>query len=146
MKARWLRVSVLVTCIAALLAVLAYLRDPPWLANVSSGLTAWETDAAGIRYRWTRGHASFFVPTDAGAITLTLRSVKDTPADWPITVTTTIDDRPVHTLSFTDETWRDVTLQLPERGKRKFRRIDLKLDRLRARQRGVQLRDVRIGS
>jgi hypothetical protein len=137
------RASVLV-CLAILLPALAYLHDPPWLSTVTSGLSAWETDEGGMRYRWTGGHASFFVPADRRAIVLTMRSDKDAPSDWPITATITIDDRPAEIVTFRDEDWHDIRLRLPPRGRRDFRRIDVKLDRVRSRQRGIQLREVRV--
>ncbi len=130
---------------AAVVAALAYLRDPPWLVNVTSGLRGWQTDAGGVPYRWTGGRASFFVPADTGAITLRVRSVKDTPSDWPITATITIDDRPAEIIRFDDESWRTVRLRLPPQSSRAVRRIDIKLDRLRSGHRGVQLSTVEYG-
>ena len=123
---------------------LAYLRDPPWLGTVTSGLSAWETDDRGVRYQWTRGHASFFVPTDAGTVVLTLRSVKDAPADWPITATIRIDDRQVQAVTLADDSWREVMVRLPKPESRAHRRVDIVLDRVRSRQRGVQLQPVRV--
>lgn len=131
---------------ALLLAALAYLRDPPWLLQVTSGLTAWETDAGGTRYRWTRGRASLFVPADSETVTLYLRSPKDTPSDWPITATVTIDDRPAEIIRFEDESWRTIRLRLPRPRSRTVRRIDLKLDRVRSGHRGIQLATVQPGS
>jgi hypothetical protein len=138
------KIAATLLCGAVLLAALAYLRDPPWLSNVTSGLSAWENDSAGVRYRWTRGHASFFVPADSRAMVLTMRSDKDAPTDRPITAMITIDDRPAHVVSFADEDWHQVRVRLPPRGKRDVRRIDIKLDRVRSRQRGIQLQPVRV--
>ena len=51
----------------------AYLRDPPWLGQITSGLRTWETDRRhGERFRWTTGRASFFVPREARVMTLPL--------------------------------------------------------------------------
>ena len=122
-----------------LAALVAYLRDPPWLANVTSGLSDPEQDPSG-EYRWTGGRASFFVPSDARSIRLSLRAMKDTPTDWPINVTITLDDRTVELVRLADETWHDLRLRLPPAGSRRVRRVDLKLDRLRSGRRGVQLR------
>ena len=122
-----------------LLAALAYLRDPPWLIHVTSGLGHWETARDGSRYRWTSGHASFFVPSSADVVTLRMRAPKRDPGEWPITATVTIDDRPADALKVNDEHWSVVRLRLPSRGGRKVRRIDVKLDRLRSENRGVQL-------
>ena len=133
------RTSALILVAAVLLAALAYLRDPPWLVNVTSGLTAWETDADGSRYRWTGGRASFFVPADAGTITLHVRSATESPSAWPTTATVTIDDRPAEIIRFNNERWRAIRLRLPPPGRRAVRRVDIRLDRLPSGQRGIQL-------
>jgi hypothetical protein len=130
------------TMIAAatlVVAALAYLRDPPWLLQVASGLSRWETDRDGTRYRWTNGHASFFVPSSAEVVTFRLRAPKDDPRDWPITATITIDDRPADVLKVNDDDWTPVRLRMPSRAARNARRIDIKLDRVRSQNRGVQL-------
>ena len=120
-------------------AALAYLRDPPWLLHVTSGLSRWETDRDGTRYRWTTGHASFFVPSSAEVVMFRLRAPKDDPRDWPITATITIDDRPADVIKVNEEAWTPVRLRLPSRTERNTRRIDIKLDRVRSQNRGVQL-------
>ena len=122
-----------------LVAALAYLRDPPWLVHMTSGLTRWETDGDGTRYRWTTGHGSFFVPSSAESVTFRIRAPKDDPRDWPITATITIDDRPADIVKVAEEEWSTVRLRLPTSGDRKVRRIDIKLDRVRSSNRGVQL-------
>ena len=53
--------------IVALLAVgaaLVYLRDPPWIGDVTSGMRPWDHDESGVLYRWTEGHASFYIPSN----------------------------------------------------------------------------------
>lgn len=131
-----------ITCVGAclLIAALAYLRDPPWLVRVTSGLSAWQSDRDGTRYRWTRGRSSFFVPSADEFVTFRLRAPKMDPRDWPITATITIDDRPADVVKVREDDWSMVRLRLPPRGGRKFRRIDIKLDRLRSEGRGVQLK------
>jgi len=122
-----------------LVAPLGYLRDPPWLVHVTSGLTDWETDHDGVRYRWTRGRGSFFVPADQESVTFRMRAPKDDPRDWPVTATITIDDRPADVINVDEAEWRTIRLRLPPRGGRRVRRIDIKLDRVRSGNRGVQL-------
>ena len=121
-----------------------YLRDPAWLISYSSGLHPREVAEDGRSFRWTKGHASFFVPSDAHRITLPVRSLNESETDWPITVTVTIDDRVADRLTFRDQEWHEMTLRLPAAESRRVRRIDLKLDRVRSRLRGVQLGDVRV--
>jgi hypothetical protein len=108
-------------------AALAYLRDPPWLLRVESGFRSWETAADGTRYRWTGGHASFFVRADASEIAIPLR-----------TTFASLDDRPARRLLLIDDQWQRVTLALPPRGGRRVRRVDIRVDRTRPGNRGVQ--------
>ena len=123
-----------------LVATLAYLRDPPWLVQVTSGLGAEEADRDGTRFRWTRGRASFFVPASDEFVTFRVRAPKEDPRDWPVTATVTIDDRPADVVKVSEEDWSLVRLRLPRSAGRKVRRIDIKLDRVRSGHRGVQLR------
>ena len=133
------RTLIVVTTVALVVAAFAYLRDPPWLVRVTSGLGDWETDRAGTRYRWTTGRASFFVPSSAEFVTFRLRAPKDDPRDWPITATITIDDRPADVIKVNEDKWSPVRLRLPARAGRRARRIDIKVDRVRSQNRGVQL-------
>lgn len=136
------RSFVLLVAGAALVATMVYLRDPPWLISVSSGMHGWETDPSGVRVRWTGGHASFFVPADARSIELPLRTAFDHPGDWPITVSVSIDDRPADRLVLEDSRWRRSVLIMPAPGTRKVRRIDIRTDRTRDDNRGAALGEV----
>jgi len=57
------------TTAAALLivATLAWLRDPAWLADYRHGFFPPEVDAQGVTFQWTAGRASFYVPADSSA-------------------------------------------------------------------------------
>lgn len=123
------------------IAVLIWLRDPSWLAGMESGFSAWEVDADGNRYRWTGGRASFFVSADASEVRIPLR-VPVQPGDWPVTVSVALDGRPVDQLSIATDEWRASRLRLPPRGSRRFRRIDIHVDRTRQDDRGVQVGEV----
>ena len=135
-----LRRVVIVAVLTALAAgVLAYLRDPPWLARVESGLRGWETAADGTRFRWTDGHASFFVPSAAALLAIPIRTTFNGPAEPPVLVSIAIDDRPADEFVLRDDRWTSRTLRLPPPGSRTLRRIDIRVDRVRAGNRGVQL-------
>ena len=136
------RCLALLVALALAGAALAYLRDPSWLLTTTSGLRGWSTDRDGTRYRWTGGHASFFVPADWTAIELPLRATFESPADWPIAATVTIDDRPADRVVLTDGSWRRLLIRLPPRAARRVRRIDVRVDRTREGNRGVQLGEV----
>lgn len=131
------RLLIGIAAAALVIPALAYLRDPPWLEGLEAGFGGWEAADDGTRYRWISGHASFFVSADASTITIPLRTIPD-PA-WPITVSITIDDRPADRLELRDGAWHFTRLRLPPRSSRRTRRIDLRADRTRTGNRGVQV-------
>ncbi len=114
-------------------AASAYLHDPPWTANVTSGMRDWEEDPPGTRFRWTSGHASFFVSGDGTSITLPLRAAIPLTAGQPaVVVSISVDDRWLTDVELRDpEQWARPTLPLPAaRGRRRHRRIDLRVSRV----------------
>lgn len=119
-----------IVCLLALVAALAYLRDPAWVGGLSSGFRTWEEDPPGTRFRWMAGRASFFVPSDVQAITLPLRTVF--AADGPVDVDVSADGRWLATVRLADPSaWVKTTL--PFGGKatsRRYRRIDLHVSRV----------------
>jgi hypothetical protein len=136
---RWRRPVVVLALLAALaVPVLAYLRDPPWLATTTSGLRGWEQHGDDMRFRWMTGHASFFVPADARTIELPVRTTFGA-GDWPITVTVSIDDRPADRITLADDEWHAMVLRLPAPGSRKVRRVDIRLDRNRDDDHGAMI-------
>jgi hypothetical protein len=120
-------------------AALAYLRDPPWLLSITSGLREQRRDPTGKTFRTMAGHASFFVPADAASVEIPLRGVFESEKDWPITVTIAIDDRPADRLTLTDASWHVSTLRLPPPARRRVRRIDIRANRTRSDQRAVEV-------
>lgn len=131
-----------IAAVVALAAALAYLREPAWLARIESGVRRWETAADGTRYRWTDGHASFFVPAPTAMLTIPMRAVFEDAADPPVKVSISIDDREADEIVLTDDAWQTRRLRMPPPGSRGLRRIDLRVDRLRAGNRGVQIGEV----
>ena len=124
----------LVACAVCALLVLggAYLRDPPWAGQITSGLRAWEDDPRqGGRFRWTAGRASFFVPRDATVMTLPLRAVFPGPNGGPVTVSVSVDDRWLTDIELRQpDQWVRTSLPLPRKTpSRRFRRIDLHVSR-----------------
>ena len=124
------RVGSAAACVL-LLGVLGYLRDPPWLGEVTSGMRAWEEDPPGTRFRWTTGRASFFVPSDALAMTLPLRAVFPGVNGRPVTVSVSVDDRWLANIDLPrPDAWVHTVLPLPRRATtRRFRRVDLHVNR-----------------
>ena len=117
---------------AVLVAAAAwYLYDPPWIANVTSGLRDWEEDPSGTRFRWTAGRASFFVPSSATEMTLPLRAVFSAPDGRPVTVKLSVDDRWLADVAIADvSVWTRTTVPLPrQRTHRSHRRVELRVSR-----------------
>jgi len=116
---------------ALLVCVLAYLHDPPWLGEVTSGMLRWEEDPPGTRFRWTMGRASFFVPSDATTMTLPLRAAFPGPNGRPVIVRVSVDDRWLADIELPQpEEWVRTSLPLPRTAtSRSFRRVDLHVSR-----------------
>ena len=128
---------------AGVCASLAYLRDPPWLLSVTSGMRPWESDVDGRRVRWMGGHASLFVPSDARSVTIPLRTTFG-PGDPPVTATISIDDRAVDRIVLEDAEWHSSRVRLPPRGTRRVRRIDIRVDHTRDDNRGAGVGEISI--
>ena len=127
------RAIVPVLAIAALMAAAIYLHDPPWAGDLTYGLGPWAVDGKGERFRWTMGRGAFFVPSDATAMILKVRSHKPFPAN-PITVDVRVDDRPLAAITLPDrldsdpDHWVVARLPLPRReSTRRFRRVDIRV-------------------
>jgi hypothetical protein len=128
-RVKWLRGG---GALVALTAALAYLYDPPWADRVTSGMRPWEENPPGTFFRWTAGRASFFIPANATSIMLPVRSVFPGPGGAPVNVEIRVDDRLLATIELTDpESWVRPELPLGRRsGRRRFRRIDLRVSRV----------------
>lgn len=129
-----IRAGVVACVAAAVTAGAIYLHDPPWVADLTYGFHPWAIDpASGERFRWTMGRGSFFVPSDATAMTLRVRSYKALPPN-PITVDIRVDDRPLTVITLPNplqpdpHAWVVARLPLP-RGhtSRHFRRVDIRV-------------------
>jgi hypothetical protein len=136
-RARARLVAVVVT-LGIAVPVLAYLRDPPWLIASASGFGGWQQERGGIRFRWMSGHASFFVPSTSRSVQLPLRT-SFAAGDWPIGVTVSIDDRPAERIVLSDGEWHTIDLRLPPAHRRRVRRLDVRLDRMRDEDHGIMV-------
>lgn len=125
-------------------AALWYLRDPAWLDGLSSGVRLWE-QANGYRYRWSGGHASFFVPSSARAFDIPL-STTFARSDPPMVVTVTVDDRPAARLLLTDSAWHTVTIAPTIATTRHVRRVDVRTNVTRDGNHGVRIGEIALRS
>jgi hypothetical protein len=128
----------------AVAGALAYLRDPAWLANQTTGLRPWQRGADGSMFRWSGNHASFFVPADAQAIRIPVATTFPNPGALPMVVSFFVDDVRAAPVMLTDETWQDVTVPLPRRGSRRVRRIDVRTSVTRDDNHGVKLGEAQV--
>ena len=124
---RWSIAGIAILAVAAL----AYLRDPPWVGQMTSGMRSWEEDPPGTRFRWTAGRASFFIPSTATVMTLPLRAIFPGKGGNPVVVSISVDDRWLADVELPDPAaWVRTSLPLPRRGaSRRFRRVDLRVNR-----------------
>ena len=145
---RW-KIAALAVCLVIAGALLAYLRDPLWLINVSSGFETPERDRSGRTFRWTGGRASFFVPAGAPLVRIPLRALFLTDDRRPFVVRIDVNDRPASLVSLDDGRWREAEVKIvpaAARGRRVVR-IDLHVDRTWSeRGLGVQVGEVALSS
>jgi hypothetical protein len=133
-----------IVVLLAFAAALAYLRDPPWLLSQASGLHAWQQAPGTPRYRWSGGHASFFVRADAGTFDIPVSTTFDRPGDVPMMVTVSVDGDTAARIVLTDGDWKRVRVALPPPGSRKVRRIDIRTNVTRDANRGVRVGDIEL--
>jgi hypothetical protein len=123
---------------------LVYLRDPAWLAGQTTGLRPWQRAADGAMFRWSGGHASFFVPADAQSLRIPIATTFPDDNALPMTVTVSVDDVRAARVMLTDETWKDVVVPMPPRGSRRVRRIDVRTSVTREDNHGVKIGEVQV--
>jgi hypothetical protein len=135
------RIGIVGVIVVTAVVLLAALRDPPWLGGVTSGLSPWIDAGDGGRVRWTTGHATFYVPSDAASIVIPIRAVRLTDDLLPLVVDLQVDGRLVQVVRFENEQWRRVRIAVGLlRRVRRVRRIEIRVSRTHAQSwRGVQL-------
>jgi len=126
-RRRW----IVAAALAAAIAALAYLRNPPWIEGVTSGMKPWDRDEYGVLYRWTEGHASFYIPSNVQTMTLPMRSAVASEDHSPVKVELRQDGALLGIVDLATVTeWVKPTLTLrPSRTGRPFQRIDLRVSR-----------------
>jgi hypothetical protein len=141
MRARVLTAAILIVCSGG---VLWYLRDPAWLITQTTGLRGWEGSDDGTRFRWSGGHASFFVPSDEQVVRIPVATTFDAHGSEPMVVTFTIDGSRAGRVLLTNAAWQEVTLAMPPRGSRRVRRVELRASVTREDNHGVRLGEPKV--
>lgn len=90
--------------------------------RVSYGLSDWERDSAGTRFRWSGPHATVYVSGRARRVEIPLTGTL--PSKAPQHVEVRLDGRPVNEI-IVGADWQQVGVVLPAPGLTKSRRIDL---------------------
>lgn len=112
--------------VALVVAVLAWLRDPAWLAGYQHGLYPLERGADGVAFQWTGGRASFYVPVDLPAArTFHVAGLEQFPSQVSVSVDGRLIDR-----FLAGPEWRAITLPAGLAAtSRRHRRVDLHVAR-----------------
>jgi hypothetical protein len=139
-----MRGAKILTLLAAVVCALWYLRDPAWLIGQTTGLRRPERAADGRVFRWSGGHASFFVPSVGGTVRIPVSTTFDARGADPMVVSVFVDDVRAARLLLTDETWRDVTITLPSPGSRRVRRIDIRTSVVREDNHGIRMGEAQV--
>ena len=136
------RFGIIGLVVLSIAVALAYLRDPAWLATETTGLRGWQQAPDGTRYRWSGGHASFFVPSHASRIGFRIATTFDASDSRPIIATVSLDDEDVDRVTLTDGSWRLVEIAMPSHASRRVRRIDVRTNIVRDGNRGVMISEI----
>jgi len=134
-----MRRAAIVALVIAAVAGVWYLRDPPWLIDQRSGLRAPERAADGTVYRWSGAHASFFVPADARSVRIPVATTFDARDARPMMVTAFVDDARAARVLLSNEAWQTLAFEMPPRGSRRVRRIDIRTSVVRDDNHGVKM-------
>ena len=128
-------------------ALLWWLRDPSFAPAAETGLRPWTTGADGVRFRWTTGRASVFVPSEWTAITVPLKARAFDADALPVVVELSVDGRRMDRVSLRDEQWSVRRLPVSAMpSSRRYRRVDIRVNRVWSDSHlGVQLGEVRPG-
>jgi hypothetical protein len=132
---------IVVASLLCVVALLAHLHDPPWLATATFGMRDWEEDA-GVRFRWTGGHAAFYVPADVVRMVMPMRVGQASAERTPLRVAVSVDDTLVSVVTLDDQAaWSRAVVAVPQRATgRRVRRVDVRVARTTADMNyGVQL-------
>jgi hypothetical protein len=96
------------------------------LEHVGIGLSRWQRDADGHRYRVMRGQAAIYVPAGEQPARFLARVRPGGPAELRLAIT--LDGRLINEVALSRE-WREVQVVVPRQGQMRYRRVDLKVSR-----------------
>ena len=89
------------------------------------GLSLWQEREDGVRYRLAGAQSTLFIPSDARAVTIPLRSARQ---DLQLDVALRLDGRPADVIRIPGDRWHEARLMLPsDRSAPRFRRLELQV-------------------
>ena len=89
------------------------------------GVSHWQPEVDGFRYRLAGSTSSVFLPSGARVIVVPLRSVNIAPQ---VRVEILLDGRPADVINVTSDRWQLLRLQMPQgREVPRFRRLELRV-------------------
>ena len=95
------------------------------LEHLGIGLSSWQADADGIRYRTAGASSTVFVPADAQVISVPLRAI---PPGSSLEVQLFLDGRQANAVRVSSEMWRAIAVPMPQhRDGPRFRALELKI-------------------
>ena len=95
------------------------------LEHQGIGLSRWQLDADGARYRMAGATSTVFVPADASVITVPLRSLQPQSV---LEVQVYLDGRHANSVRVPSDQWRVVPVAIPQRQDgRRYRALELKV-------------------
>ena len=125
---QWIRAAAACLIVVFVVTIPARAREARRHADlglVATGLSEWQRDAEGIRYRWASVQSTFFYPSASNAIRIPLRPGPDAPPSFEVRIFLEGQEANRVLLTAADG-WRDVRLvRRRQRDDNDYFRIDL---------------------
>jgi O-antigen ligase len=99
------------------------------LSHATRGLSAWQTEPGGRRFRWMEMEATFFISARAARVQfpLLLKPSGRSSATETERITLLLDGRPANTIDLRTGDWTMIELLVPNRRDAVFHRVDLRV-------------------
>jgi O-antigen ligase len=133
----WALVAMLIAIAVSVPFRVRQMRADFNLEHQGIGLSPWQAALDGVRYRVALAGSSVFLPADAAAVTLPLRTFK---AGEELRLELKLDGRPADVIEVPSDRWHYLRLVLPHGGTdAKYRRLDLRVSNPKSLDAGILL-------
>jgi hypothetical protein len=99
------------------------------LEHVAVGLSSWQAELDGVRYRIASKSFALYLPEDGSTVTLPVRRAPRAPDH--LMLTASVDGRRLYEVVVSGDAWQNIRLQLPK-GRRRFARTDFEIKSISA--------------